>query len=474
MSDKKKPSFGDINDKYSFLNEGVEGLENRHSGRVSSSKRDEPKRKKPNLDNRQQKKRKPNNNPRKPQNSNKDFRNMTIRMDPAAIEKERRRLYIKAKKEREAKRKRVRLISIGLTILALLLFIFGVRALLDKGNKDEVVKPKSTTVKTSDSTEMETLKGYILTSKATKIFETNSKTGTELGDVPAGTYLESYGTTGDFTKIVHNGTEGFINTADTNKVKDKNTFKVIKGILVVNDEFSLADDFEPGINSEAKSNFDIMVRKAKSDGMIIKVVSDYRSYGQQKNNAYKDGISSYGEYNNDDSEVLAGHSEHQSGLAFDVVGKDFDNKYSSYFSETEEYQWLVENAHKHGFILRYPLDKEDVTGRKAEPWHLRYVGTKVATEIYEKGITLEEYLGLKPITETKKETDETTDESEVNNTEENGNMDGPNSNEELESDNNINNENVNNDDNLGDSDLMENSGGSNLDDDYVVDGPDTN
>lgn len=491
MSDKKKRSFSDINEKYSFLNDGVDGLENRHIGKNDNSKKEEPEKRKQKVNNKSQQNNRGQQNKRPSSRPNKrkdpDFRNETIRMDPAAIEKERRRLYLKAKKEKEMKKKRVRLISIGITIIALILFVFVMKALLDKNNEGEVTKPKASTVKATDSAETDTLKGYVLTSKTTKLYEKNSKSSTELSDVPTSIYLESYGTAGDFTKVNYNGVEGYVNTSDTNKVKDKNTFKVIKGVLVVNDEYSLVNDFEPGINSEAKSNFDIMVRKAKADNIIIKVVSDYRSYEQQENNAYKDGISSYGEYKKDGSEVLPGNSEHQTGLAFDVVGNDLDNKYSSYFAESEEYQWLVENAHKHGFIIRYPEGKEEATGRKAEPWHLRYVGTKIAKEMYEKNLCLEEYLGLSSIVETEKKENPTEENKEKQNTgneqnnlnnqneQNNENVDGPNANdpnsENVNPNNNqnTNNQNVNN--NGDDSGLMEDSAGSNLNENYNIDQP---
>ena len=84
-----------------------------------------------------------------------------------------------------------------------------------------------------------------------------------------------------------------------------------------------------------------------------------------------------------------GHSEHQTGLAVDVEGenKDYDN-----FEDTKEFIWMKNNAHRFGFILRYPKGKEHITGFKYEPWHYRYVGIETATKIFKQNITLEEYL----------------------------------------------------------------------------------
>ena len=89
------------------------------------------------------------------------------------------------------------------------------------------------------------------------------------------------------------------------------------------------------------------------------------------------------------SSARAGHSEHQTGLAVDVSNSslDYDN-----FESTKEFYWMKNNAHKFGFILRYPKASFHITGFKYEPWHYRYVGIKIATYIYKNNLTLEEYL----------------------------------------------------------------------------------
>ena len=84
--------------------------------------------------------------------------------------------------------------------------------------------------------------------------------------------------------------------------------------------------------------------------------------------------------------AVPGTSEHELGIAVDI------NYYAAVVSDTEAYGWLAENAHRYGFILRYPPDKTYITGIQNEPWHYRYVGKKAAQEIYENGYCLEEYL----------------------------------------------------------------------------------
>ena len=86
-----------------------------------------------------------------------------------------------------------------------------------------------------------------------------------------------------------------------------------------------------------------------------------------------------------------GESEHQTGLCVDLISTDHPSLDVA-FADNPAYAWLVENAHQFGFILRYPEGKEGVTGYSYEPWHYRFVGAQAASEIHEKGLTLEEYL----------------------------------------------------------------------------------
>ena len=82
----------------------------------------------------------------------------------------------------------------------------------------------------------------------------------------------------------------------------------------------------------------------------------------------------------------AGFSEHQTGMSIDIASADTD-----VFLESDEYDWLMENAYLYGFILRYPKSKEEITGYKCEAWHYRYVGKKIAKYIHDNNITYDEY-----------------------------------------------------------------------------------
>src|SRR5699024_12019487 len=88
-------------------------------------------------------------------------------------------------------------------------------------------------------------------------------------------------------------------------------------------------------------------------------------------------------------------SEHQTGLVMDVTNQAVNFELTTEFGETEEGIWLKDNAHKYGFIIRYPKDKEDITKYQYEPWHIRYVGKNLAKELHEKEITLRSFINNK-------------------------------------------------------------------------------
>ena len=138
---------------------------------------------------------------------------------------------------------------------------------------------------------------------------------------------------------------------------------------------------------EAKNAFEKMAKRAKEDGYNIIAVSTYRSYEYQEK-LYNNYVKDKGKYYADLASARAGHSEHQTGLAVDVANTslDYDN-----FEQTKEFNWMINNSYKYGFILRYPKAKFHITGFKYEPWHYRYVGIDIATYIYKNNITLEEY-----------------------------------------------------------------------------------
>lgn len=145
------------------------------------------------------------------------------------------------------------------------------------------------------------------------------------------------------------------------------------------------------MDSEAALALESLFKAAKSDGITLLAVSGYRDYDYQ-NMLYKNKVSAAGKKEADKYVAQPGSSEHQTGLAMDVLSNEYGSLDEG-FANTKSYKWLVENCYKFGFIIRYPKGKEGITGYNYEPWHIRYVGIS-ASEITLKHLTLEEYLGV--------------------------------------------------------------------------------
>lgn len=143
-----------------------------------------------------------------------------------------------------------------------------------------------------------------------------------------------------------------------------------------------------------------MFDDCRSAGFLPLIRESYRSYEEQKK-IFDDKVSAY-KYEGYDNETaynkaaeyaaLPGHSEHQLGLAVDITAEN-----PTINNNEKIWRWLKDNCVEYGFIVRYPLGKEDITGIAFEPWHFRYVGKKAAMEITENGLCLEEYIKQKDI-----------------------------------------------------------------------------
>ena len=176
-------------------------------------------------------------------------------------------------------------------------------------------------------------------------------------------------------------------------------------LIVVNMEREIPEGYDPETKEILDSGYELdarvtphyeeMYRAGKKDGVTLTPFSGHRSYERQRinyNNLTETYMARYGLDRKAAAKKAAtvilppGTSEHNIGLAMDIC-----NTYDS-FANTAEYAWLMENAYKYGFILRYPKEKEDVTGIVYEPWHWRYVGVEYAKKIKDSGLCLEEYL----------------------------------------------------------------------------------
>lgn len=136
--------------------------------------------------------------------------------------------------------------------------------------------------------------------------------------------------------------------------------------------------------------FDAAYDEAK---LTLYGVSAYRSFARQYT-IYATNLATRGIAHTNRYSAAPGRSEHQTGLAIDISCASEGFGLETTFADTPEGIWVAENAHRFGFILRYPKDKEHITGYNYEPWHIRYVGTELAAYLFETGLTLDEYYGV--------------------------------------------------------------------------------
>lgn len=214
-----------------------------------------------------------------------------------------------------------------------------------------------------------------------------------------------------FTKsLIYNENKSDLNKSDKlsngNNININNDVDLNDYLLLVNKDHELSKNYKPKnltipdipftdlVSNEEKHVAGIiakplenLINEAKDEGIMLMGNSGYRSYKSQKN-TFNDRVKSQGIKNAEAYVAKPGFSEHQTGLCIDIT-----NEENFLIQGTREGDWLAENCYRFGFIIRYPLGKEDITGIEYEPWHIRYVGEEAAKYIYENGITLEEYLG---------------------------------------------------------------------------------
>ena len=182
------------------------------------------------------------------------------------------------------------------------------------------------------------------------------------------------------------------NSDSNTKVTNKGLYYSVQGkydeILVVNKHYPLSKDYNPGENPTAKAAFLKLIAQMQKEGYAVSDnYSGFRSYATQAK-LYQSYVNREGQAAADRYSARPGYSEHQTGLAFDVIGTN-----GHLVEDESAAQWLLDHAADYGFVVRYLKGKESVTGYMHEEWHLRYVG-KEAKEIAASGLTLEEYYGF--------------------------------------------------------------------------------
>lgn len=184
--------------------------------------------------------------------------------------------------------------------------------------------------------------------------------------------------------------------------------------VVVNKRYSLPIDYTPSdltvpdvrlrlgadaeqmqIREVLEQDLQAMFTAAAEVGNEIVFGSGYRSADLQKQ--FYDGyVAQHGQAAADEFSARPGHSEHQTGLAVDIVSASGVCSLEVCWEDTPEGDWVAKNAHRYGFIIRYQQGREHITGYQYEPWHLRYVGQELAAELHRQNTTMEEFFELGP------------------------------------------------------------------------------
>ena len=306
--------------------------------------------------------------------------------------------------KRKIKKKPI--IIIGIVVLVVIALIIGINYIIKTVNYHKTYEYKLLQVgyKIEEVKVIETLKDkskdYILTIEYNKdlVNLINEKYFLEKNLQNYLTYSkENNKNLTDVVAIINVGAnnEWYTNTKKTDTSKGilmlTNKFYSLDNTYNSDNMVSVSKQYSYGENQmvteETFNAFLNMFNAAKKEDLTLIINSSFRSYEDQED-IYNEYKNSHGEEYANKIAAKAGFSEHQTGLSIDIQTYGSTAKT---FEEFDEFKWLQQNAYKYGFILRYPKDKEYLTGYEYESWHYRYVGIEVATYIHENNITFDEY-----------------------------------------------------------------------------------
>ena len=291
-------------------------------------------------------------------------------------------------------------VFIGIILVILLVVIFGIKSLIDENNLRKTTDYKLSEIgytaneisliKELKKEEIDTILKHKYNVNITKLMKEKYFIFKNLDKyLDYITESSESNLTTVVAKVNTNASMGWYKT-----IIDTDTSK--KTSMLVNKFYKLSEDYIPDdlidvsatygyqgkqVSSVIYDELTNLIDAAKEKGYSLIVTQGYRSYKDQLE-AYDEIESSSGQDYADEVAARAGHSEYQTGLS--VVVKPL-------YTEGPEHTWLIENAYKYGFILRYPKDKEGITGFSYDAWRLRYVGTNISRIIHNENITFDEY-----------------------------------------------------------------------------------
>lgn len=213
------------------------------------------------------------------------------------------------------------------------------------------------------------------------IYQEKSAEGKALIPVQIGDYLQFYGHEDGWAKVNFKNTFGYIKTDKLESV-EQNYLTVKEGILYTDKDNKIPKDYKANFDVEAENALLIAMEAMRRDGLELSVARKATTFSQEQ--AY---ITNKGNYPNPDAYT----SELRTGFAVELHSPKTDPRLENNFYETNEGKWVLNNIHKYGFVLRYPNDKENVTGFKANEHIYRYVGIDNAKKMHDNNLVMEEY-----------------------------------------------------------------------------------
>lgn len=220
--------------------------------------------------------------------------------------------------------------------------------------------------------------GYKKVNKTAFVFSSTEDNPKNLLTLNEGEYVEFLGSEKGWSKIKHKGQVGYVENSNLNSTKD-NELKIIKGQLIVTKDYLIPNDFETIFDVETENAMLVMFEAMKREGLELGVSKKYISSDEETPKVEKQKYVL----------PLIEQNELRTGKAIEVNIPNGATRVD--FSETKEGKWLAENAYKFGFILRYPANKQDITGFISNQYIYRYVGSEVAKEMHDSDLTIEEY-----------------------------------------------------------------------------------
>lgn len=218
------------------------------------------------------------------------------------------------------------------------------------------------------------------------LYERDSTGSHVVTTLPEGTYVETYGTEGQWTKVTSMGRAGYMQNRVLRVVQDAHLFHVVDGHLIVNKKYGLPLDYETVTNSSMQAALTIMREAMEREGIQVEVASLYRSAKEEQKEFVLQGSPK--------NAPEPGHSVLQTGCGVQFYAPGTDPRINRGFEETPAYQWLRTHAFEYGFVQRYPEGSETVTGYRVDPTIFFYIGREDASIIRNEALTLETFYGV--------------------------------------------------------------------------------